>query len=248
MEGGLIGLSPRTTARARDILAKTPPEVEPKEIELLDKVGPKVKEHAALLNRMALRVQCAYRCKQGRFSLMLKKRARAVRLEEEARQRAREDKAIRVLQRIWRGKLGKMHFADLVKRLRKEEMQEAYLYERRAKAERKKWEREMKEMQAREKLESELQAQRMEQMIAARKRKLAWEAEVLKAWEEVPLEDGTDGVYFYNDLTGESSWTAPRGWKPIKVKDEKEDEEEEADRARAAKVRLPIFLLVHEGG
>lgn len=205
-------------------------------MELLDECGPKVKEHAAQLNRMALRVQCAYRCKQGQFSLMLKRRARAVRLEEEARQRAREDKAIRVLQRMWRGKLGKMHFADLVKKLRKEEMQEAYLYERRAKAERKKWEREMREMQAREQLDADIEAQRMERMLAARKRKLAWQEEVLKAWEEIPLEDGTDGVYYYNDLTGESSWTVPRGWKPIKVKNEKEDEDEEEERARAARV------------
>ena len=165
LEGGLIGLSPRTTARIRDIQVKEASEVEPEEIDLLDKCGPQVKDHAMLLNRMALRVQCAYRCKQGRFSLMLKKRARALRLEEEAHQRALEDKAIRVLQRIWRGKLGKMHFADLVKELRKKEMQEAYLYERRAKAERKKWEREMREMQARETLKAELEAQRMERMV-----------------------------------------------------------------------------------
>ena len=67
------------------------------------------KANAAALQTMALRVQCAWRSRQGRFSLFLKQRAREA-IEEERRYAASD------IERIFRGHLGRNEYRLIIKK------------------------------------------------------------------------------------------------------------------------------------
>ena len=67
---------------------------------------------------MALRVQCAYRCKNGRYALFILKRAREQRLLEEAEELKRMEWAVRKIQQNYRGRRGRLYFKDLLKKRR----------------------------------------------------------------------------------------------------------------------------------
>lgn len=78
------------------------------------------REYRLLCERMAMRVQCAWRCRQGRFSLYL--RRRALQMVEEEREFAAVD-----IQRVWRGFAGRLIGYDIMEQRRREQRAVQYL-------------------------------------------------------------------------------------------------------------------------
>eukprot|EP00948_MAST-09A_sp_MAST-9A-sp1_P001995 g1995.t1 len=227
LEKVLTSLNKADFNRVHEVLNTEPNEIERDDIAFLESLKKPMTDYAKLVHRMAIRVQCAYRCKQGRFTLFLKKRAYEQRMKEEAEWRRLADIAVRKLQRIVRGRQGRQSFADLIAKMRKEKMQEAYLKERKAAVNREKWRREMKEQLEREALTAEFEQKKRAQAIKLYEEKKTWREAVNKAWEEVPIQDGSGGIYYYNSLSGETSWEIPYGYKLVLEEKERKRAEEE---------------------
>ena len=77
------------------------------------------KDFFELETRMSLRVQCAYRCKNGRYALFILKRAREQRLLEEAEELKKMEWAVRKIQQNYRGRRGRLYLKDLLKKYKK---------------------------------------------------------------------------------------------------------------------------------
>ena len=217
---GQIGLDalddfPDLKQDAFEYLNRAATEVNEMQDMVLKKVTKKILDWFNTNELMALRVQCAYRCRNGRLSLHLAKLARAERLAKEEEEHRKLVKAARLVQAVYRGRLGKMYLADLVLKRKKEQLKREYILERQAKEARERWENDQKEMIYREQIMRE---------VAERKAReeAEWETErkrVGLAWKKIPtrelgefeeLRDVPEGeYYFYNEITEVTQWTLP---------------------------------------
>ncbi len=214
---GIAGLDdhPDLKQDAFDLLNRSPGDVSKVENFIMLRALKKIVENFELNERMALRVQCSWRCKQGRLSLFLAKKARAERLREEEEERKRMIKAARMVQTAYRKRMGKLRFRELVLKRKKELLKKQYLIERQAKEARERWEHDQREMLYRAKVMKEVEE-------AKQKQEEEWKNEqerVGKAWEKIPvvelgaertIKDLEEGEYYwYNSVTEESRWSKP---------------------------------------
>jgi hypothetical protein len=214
---GLDGLGdfPDLKQDAFDFLQREPNQINSVQDMVLKKATKKIVEWYDYNELMALRVQCAYRCKGGRMSLHLAKIARSERIAKEEEEHRLLVKAARLVQAVYRGRLGKKTLAQLVLRRRKEQLKNEYLLERQAKEARERWENDQKEMLYREKIMREVAEKKAREDAE-------WEAEkerVGKAWEKIPtrelgefeeLKDVPEGEYYwYNSVSEVTQWSTP---------------------------------------
>ena len=203
---------------AFDYVNRPPFEVNEMQDLVMKKVTKKIVAWFDINELMALRVQCAYRCKNGRLSLHLAKLARADRLEREAEEHRKLVKAAILVQQIYRGRLGKMSLKRLVLKRKKEQLKKEYLLERQAKEARERWEHDQKEMIYREQIMREVAERKAREEVE-------WETERKRiglAWTKIPtrelgefeeLKDVPEGeYYFYNDITEVTQWTLPEDY------------------------------------
>ena len=78
------GLEPDEHEMLKKMIRLTPHDVDREDFATLLRLHHKIEDFFELETRMSLRVQCAYRCKNGRYALFILKRAREQRLLEEA--------------------------------------------------------------------------------------------------------------------------------------------------------------------
>ena len=217
---GQIGLDalddfPDLKQDAFDYLKKAPTEINEMQDLVLKKATKKIIDWYNYNELMALRVQCAYRCKNGRLSLHLAKIARTERIAREEEEHRKLVKAARLVQAVYRGRLGKLYLADLVLKRKKEQLQREYVLERQAKEARERWENDQKEMLYREQIMREVAVKKAREMAE-------WEAEkkrVGEAWTKIPtrelgefeeLKDVPEGEYYwYNEVTEVTQWSTP---------------------------------------
>ena len=217
---GMDGLDdfPDLKQDAFDYLKCAPTEINEMQDLVLKKATKKIVDWYDYNELMALRVQCSYRCKNGRLSLHLAKMARADRIAREEEEHRQLVKAARLVQAVYRGRLGKMYLADLVLKRKKEQLKREYILERQAKEARERWENDQKEMLYREQI--------MRENAEKKAREEAeWEAERLRvgtAWKKIPtrelgefeeLKDVPEGEYYwYNDITEVTQWSQPEDY------------------------------------
>ena len=219
-EIGLDGLNdfPDLKQDAFDFLQRAPNQINSVQDMVLKKATKKIVEWYDYNELMALRVQCAYRCKGGRLSLHLAKLARAERIAKEEEEHRLLVKAARLVQAVYRGRLGKKTLAQLVLQRKKEQLKKEYLLERQAKEARERWENDQKEMLYRDKIMREVAEKKARE-------EAEWEAEkdrVGKAWEKIPtrelgefeeLKDVPEGEYYwYNSVSEVTQWSTPEDY------------------------------------
>jgi hypothetical protein len=220
---GQIGLDalddfPDLKQDAFEYLKRAPNEVNEMQDLVLKKATKKILDWYKYNELMALRVQCAYRCKNGRLSLHLAKIARAERIAKEEEEHRKLVKAARLVQAVYRGRLGKLYLADLVLKRKKEQLQREYVLERQAKEARERWENDQKEMLYRAKIMREVEEKKARELAE-------WEAEkkrIGEAWEKIPsrelgefeeLKDVPEGEYYwYNSITEVTQWSRPEDY------------------------------------
>eukprot|EP00941_MAST-03F_sp_MAST-3F-sp1_P000252 g252.t1 len=177
------------------------------------------------MDMAALRVQRRYRGLKGRYSYMLLLAAR---------KEAEHDRAVwaaKLVQRNFRGRLHRMSFLKLVQVAKNEKLRKQYLEERRASIEQEKFELQLKHEEKRQRV-LQLHKQRLQQqklkidlawkrqqakfakeMLQATKEDQAYlhDIRILNAWRQFAEHDGR--VYYYNEVTGESTFNPPAHWK-----------------------------------
>ena len=171
-EVGLVGLDdfPQLRQDAFELLNAVPADVTAVQEVLLRRATKKIEDRYEICELMALRVQCSWRCRDGRLSLFLARQARAERLRAEEEERRRQEWAARLVQTAYRGRLGRKTLADLVLRRKKEALQKAYILERKAREAHERCERDQHEMIIRERVRKEVEERR-------KKQEAEWEAE-----------------------------------------------------------------------
>jgi hypothetical protein len=217
---GLDGLRnfPDLQQDAFDLLKLPPGQVNEVQNMLLNKARKKMEAWYDLNELMALRVQCSWRCRGGRLSLHLAKIARAERIKAEEEEHRRLVKAARLVQAVYRGRLGKKTLAQLVLTRRKEQLKKEYLLERKAKEARERWEHDQKEMIYRAEVMREVEEKKAREAAE-------WELEKErrgKAWVKVPVAELGEGqtvkdleegeYYWYNDITEVTQWSQPEDY------------------------------------
>ena len=217
---GMDGLRdfPELQQDAFELLRKSPADVSEVQDLLLKKARKKIQDWYDLNELMALRVQCSWRCRDGRLSLFLARQARAERLEREAEERRRMIKAARLVQAVYRGRLGKKTLAQIVLNRKKEAMQKAYLLERQAKEARERWEHDQQEMIFRERAMREVEEKRKKEAaeweLEQKRRNRAWiRVPVVELEEDQDVKDLEEGQYYwYNEVTEETQWSRPENY------------------------------------
>ena len=227
---GHHALSTEDLEWANEFLRYSPMDIERDEYYRLESILKQIEDMFDLETRMALRVQCAYRCKGGRYALFVLKRAREQRRLEEIEELKKMEWAVRKIQQNYRGRRGRLYFKDLLVKKKKDAIREQYILERKAQEARERWEADKYEMMYREKIQREVEERREAE-------RLAFEAEqkrIAAQWTRVRTEEydgsddkdpvyGKDGeeillpwkegtFYYYNNTTYESQWHTPRGY------------------------------------
>jgi hypothetical protein len=224
----LVGLSKARTKVLEQTMELLPDEYEREDMIVLREAVYAVTHFQELEERMALRVQAAWRGKTGRLAYQMKMHAKR---EREAEELA----ATLKMQKLLRGVAGRKKFKMAKEQRIKDELKAKYVRERQRELDREKWYREAEEVAMRESMlnkkraEEELEQARLrmeKQKLEAEQAKWAAEQKRLEAeangwgpggsggqqshssgWIMVPDED--NNIYYYNEKTGASQWERP---------------------------------------
>ena len=190
----------------------------------LPRVAEDWKTYAAM-DEAALKVQRRFRGMRGRVDYIAR-RARNATLQKE-----RELKAATMLQCLWRARHARKDFAAYAMRIRNERLRKQYLNEKRVEKERQNCEIHIEAEEKRQRLlrdhKRRMQKQQYEEEILTAKRKAQHAQELLRlkqveqsydldlrtlnAWRQYAEDDGK--VYYYNEITGQSTYEPPPHWK-----------------------------------
>ena len=154
-------------------------------------------------------IQKNFRRARGNFALHLKFCARKAQMDTEL-------KAARMLQRVARGKIGRLRFAKVALESWKRSQREKYINEEKLRREAEAWRKQMEE----DAFQRELEEMRLKaakehaELLKREAERVENEAreqaeKELAAWTEVY---DSSGMYYYNTLTGFSQWEKPEGW------------------------------------
>jgi hypothetical protein len=229
----LVGLSKARIKVLNQTMELTPDEYEREDLIILREALHAVTHFQELENRMALRVQCAWRGRKGRLAYQMKMFAKR---ERDAEMLA----ATLKMQRLLRGWIGRKMYKKRQLQKKKDDMKKKYILERKREEEREKWYREAEEIAYRENLlsrkaqeeENERARLRMEKAkIQAEEARWAAEQKRLEAeamgwgpsggggfgqnnqqthpsgWMMIPDDD--NNIYYYNTKNGASQWERP---------------------------------------
>ena len=227
---GLVGLTRAMNSVIQQIMLQDIEEMTHEDVMMLRRASLRVRDWHKIENAAALRVQSRWRCRKGMLAYQLLQAGRR-------EKRDRELRAVMMLTRVVRGRIGRKRTAELRKQRAKEKAQEQYLRERRAAEERERWLRESEETSFREALlkkramELELeQAKLQREMAKARAEEAGFRKKQLEVEEEerdakrkkerdslvdafggwVECTDISSGApYYHNEITGVTQWERP---------------------------------------
>jgi hypothetical protein len=212
------------TPSIRAVLLQSSSRISFREIQTLFGVAEDWNTYAAM-DEAALKVQRRFRGMRGRVDYI------ARRIRNAKLQRERELKAATMLQCLWRGRHARTDFAAYALRVRNERLRKQYLNEKRVEKERQNWEIHIKAEEKRQRLlrnhKRRMQKQQYEEEVLAAKLKAQHAKELLhfkqvqqsydldlrtlNAWRQYAEDDGK--VYYYNEITGQSTYEPPPHWK-----------------------------------
>jgi hypothetical protein len=228
--GRFIGLSKAMISVVNEILNSGIEELTWDDLKVLRRARERVLNFQGIEEKAALRVQSRWRCRKGQLAYQLIKQGKRMKQDRELR-------AVMMLSRVIRGRLGRRASMQMKEQRMKEKMKAKYQRERRQEKEREQWLLETEENEFREtliqkrKMELQLEAARMRNELAKNEaEEQKWrnrqaeeerkQLELSKAKERsdhvaafggwVETKDIRSGEpYYYNELTGASQWEKP---------------------------------------
>ena len=224
----LVGLSKARLNILNQTMAVLPDEYEREELLIVREAVHAITHFQELEEQMALRVQAAWRGKNGRLAYQMKMHAKR---ELEAEQLA----ATLKMQRLFRGHTGRKLFLKRKEQKVKDDLKAKYVRERQRELDRERWYREAEEVALRESMMEKKRAESEIENARLRMEKAKLEAEQAKyeadqkrlhaeamgwgpggsgdqaahpsGWMMVPDQD--NNIYYYNVKTGASQWERP---------------------------------------
>ena len=228
--GRFIGLSKAMTSVVNEILNSGIDELTWDDLKILRRATVCIQDFSQREDKAALRVQSRWRARKGQLAYQLIQQGKRM-------ERDRELRAVLMLSRVIRGRMGRRTSMQMRVTRDKEKMKARYKRERRQEKEREQWLLETEENEFREtliakrKMELKLEQARMKNELAKHEaEETSWKnkkeeeekkkRDLLKAkeradyvasfggWvETADIRSGTS--YYYNELTGASQWEKP---------------------------------------